>query len=170
MLSGGNKYVDVVVSVFGVIFAPDPIAAAAEVGRVVTARGRVIICAWLPEGTMFEFNRAAGEAVRDALGAPPPPQPFPWHDLDALSALLGPHGFTVELEERSLQFTNASPSAYLDGESREHPIAVASLAVLEKFGQADEVRRRLLAILEAGNENPARFQTTSRYVVATAAR
>jgi SAM-dependent methyltransferase len=161
---------DAVVSVFAVIFAPDPIAAAAEIARVVTARGRIIMSAWLPEGTMFEFTRTAGDAVRHALGAPPPPQPFAWHDLDALSAILSPHGFTVALEEHSLQFTNASPSAYLDGESREHPMAVASLAVLEKSGQADEVRRRLLAILEAGNEDPAHFRITSRYVVATAAR
>ena len=161
---------DVIVSVFAVIFAPDPVAAAAEMSRVVTADGRIVLSAWIPQGTMFEFASAAGEAVRQALGAPPPPQPFAWHDRDALSDLLAPHGFTVEVEEHSLSFTDTSPAAYLDGESRDHPMAVAGLAVLEGLGQAEVLRERLLQILIAGNEDPAGFRTTSRYVVATARR
>jgi SAM-dependent methyltransferase len=103
---------DVIVSVFAVIFASDPAAAAAEMSRVVTAEGRIILSAWIPQGTMFEFTSAAGEAVREALGAPPPPEPFAWHDHDALSALLAPHGFAVEVEEHSLSFTGTSPAAY----------------------------------------------------------
>jgi SAM-dependent methyltransferase len=166
----GDAGADVIVSVFAVIFAPDPVAAAAEMSRVVTADGRIILSAWIPHGTMFEFTSAASEAVRQALGAPPPPQPFAWHDLDALSVLLAPHGFTVEVEEHSVSFTDSSPAAYLDGESRDHPMAVAGLAVLEGLGQAEVVRDRLLQILVAGNEDPEGFRTTSRYVVATARR
>jgi SAM-dependent methyltransferase len=161
---------DVIVSVFAVIFAPDAVAAAAEMSRVVTADGRIVVSAWIPQGTMFEFTSAAGGAVREALGAPPPPQPFAWHDRDALSALLAPHGFSVEVEEHSLSFTDTSPAAYLDGESRDHPMAVAGLAVLEGLGQAEALRERLLQILIAGNEDPAGFRTTSRYIVAKARR
>jgi SAM-dependent methyltransferase len=161
---------DVIVSVFAAVFAPDPTAAASEMSRVVTADGRIILSAWIPQGTMFEFTSAAGEAVRLALGAPPPPQPFAWHDRDALSVLLAPHRFAVEVEEHRLSFTGTSPAAYVDGESRDHPMAVAGLAVLEGLGQADMLRERLLQILIAGNEDPAGFRTTSRYVVATAQR
>jgi hypothetical protein len=138
--------------------------------RVVTAGGRIVLSAWIPQGTMFEFTVAAGEAVREALGAPSPPAPFAWHDCGALAALLAPHDFTVDVEQHSLSFTDTSPAAYLDGESREHPMAVAGLAVLEGLGQAETLRGRLLQILEAGNEEPAGFQITSRYVVATAQR
>lgn len=166
----GDGDADVIVSVFGVIFAPDAVAAAAEMSRVVTAEGRIIVSAWIPQGTMFEFTAAAGEAVRQALGAPPPPQPFAWHDRDALSALLAPYGFAVDVEEHSLSFTDTSPAAYLDGESRDHPMAVAGLAVVERVGQAEVLRDRLLRILVAGNEDPGAFRTTSRYVVATARR
>jgi len=161
---------DVIVSVFAVIFASDPAAAAAEMSRVVTAEGRIILSAWIPQGTMFEFTSAAGEAVREALGAPPPPEPFAWHDRDALSALLAPHGFAFEVEEHSLSFTGTSPAAYLEGESRNHPMAVAGLAVLERLGQPEVLRDRLLQILVAGNEDPEGFRMTSRYVVATATR
>ena len=161
---------DVIVSVFAVIFAADPAAAAAEMSRVVTADGRIVLSAWIPQGTMFEFASAAGEAVRQALGAPPPPPPFAWHDRDALSVLLAPHGFKVEVEEHRLSFTGTSPAAYLDGESRDHPMAVAGLAVLEGLGRAEVLRERLLQVLVAGNEDPTGFRTTSQYVIATAQR
>ncbi len=157
-------------SVFAVNFAPDAAAAAAEMSRVVTAEGRIILSVWIPQGTMLEFASAAGEAVRQALGAPPPPPPFAWHDRNALSVLLAPHGFTAEVEEHSLSFTDTSPAAYLDGESRDHPMAAAGLAVLEGLGQAEVLSDRLLQILIAGNEHPAAFRTTSRYIVATARR
>lgn len=166
----GDASQDVILSVFAVIFAPDAVAAAAEMSRVLAPGGRIILSAWIPQGTMFEFTFAAGEAVRQALGAPSPPEPFAWHDRDALSALLAPHGFAVEVEQHSLSIADTSPAAYLDGESREHPMAVAGLAVLEGLGQAEALRGRLLQILDAGNEEPAGFQVTSRYVVVTARR
>lgn len=166
----GDASVDVVLSVFAVIFAPDAVVAAAEMSRVLKPRGRIILSVWVPQGTLSEFTSAAAEAVRQAVGAPPSPKPFAWHDRDALSALLAPYDFTVEVEQHSLSFVDTSPSAYLDGESREHPMAVAGLAVLERLGRAEALRVRLLQILEAGNEDPAGFQMTSRYVVATAQR
>ena len=161
---------DVILSVFAVIFAPDAVAAAAEMSRVVDG-GRPDH----PErvdtaGDDVRVHLASSEAFRQALGAPSPPQPFAWHDRDALSALLSPHGFTVEVEQHTLSITDTSPAAYLDAESRDHPMAVAGLAVLERLGQAEELRGRLLQILVAGNEDPAGFRTTSRYVVARARR
>ena len=166
----GDASMDVIVSVFGVIFAPDALAAGAEMSRVLTARGRIVLSAWLPQGTLFEFTSAATEAVRNALGAPPPPKPFAWHDRGALSALLAPHGFTVDVAQHSLSITDTSPAAYLDGESRKHPLAVAGFEILERLGQVESVRSRLLNILEAGNEDPAGFEITSPYVVAFARR
>ena len=171
LLPVGDASVDVILSVFGVIFAPDAVAAAADMSRVLNQRGRIILSAWVPRGTLFELTSAAAEAVRQAVGAPPPPNgPFAWHDHDALSELLAPHGFTIEVQQHSMSFTDTSPRAYLDRESREHPMAVAGLAVLERLGQAEALRARLLHILEAGNEDPAGFQITSPYVVATAKR
>ena len=62
--------VDVIVSVFAVIFAPDPGAAAAEVCRVLGPCGRIVLSAWLPAGTVFEMNSLAADTVRRAVGAP----------------------------------------------------------------------------------------------------
>ena len=160
---------DVVLSVFGVIFAPDPRAAAAEMARVSAPRGRIVLSAWIPSSAVHEAVRAAGEAVRDALGAPAEPPPFPWHERDALVELFAPHGFEVSLAEELLAFTAASPQAYLDQQA-DHPLAVAGQAVLGPRGESDALREWMLAIYEAGNEDRDAFRVTSRYVVASARR
>jgi ubiquinone/menaquinone biosynthesis C-methylase UbiE len=160
--------VDVVLSVFGVVFAPDAGAAAEEMARVLAPGGRIVMSAWLPGGALGEMNRLAAETVRLAVGAPPGPEPFPWHDLDALAALLGPFGLRVVGEERDLVFTASSVRAFLDQESENHPLAVAGRGVLEQMGTAEALRERLLVILEGGNEDPDGFRVTSHYIIATA--
>ncbi len=158
---------DVVLSVFGVVFAPDPHAAAAEMARVTAPGGRIVLSAWIPSGAIHEAVRAAEEAVRNALGAPAGPPPFPWHERTALVELFAPHGFEVTLDQERLAFTAPSPQAYVD-EQEHHPLAVAGQAVLGPRGESDAVRERMLAILAAANEDPNAFRVTSRYVVATA--
>src|SRR5712691_1693906 len=67
-LPAGDASVDVILSVFAVIFAPDPGAAAAEMSRVLVPGGRIVLSAWIPAGAMFELNSAAAQAVRQAVG------------------------------------------------------------------------------------------------------
>jgi SAM-dependent methyltransferase len=162
--------VEVILSVFAVIFAPDPNAAAAEMTRVLNPTGRIVLSAWLPTGVIYEMNSVAADTVMRALGAPPSPPGFAWHDRDALATLFGPHGFGVELEEHSLTFRASSVEDYLEEESRNHPTAVTGMAALEQLGQADALRERLALILTEGNEEQAAFTATSRYVVATLKR
>jgi SAM-dependent methyltransferase len=162
--------VDVILSVFAVIFAPDPAAAAVEMSRALAPTGRIVLSAWIPAGAMFEMTSLAAKTVRQAVGAPAPPEPFAWHDRDALSGLLGPHGFHVDIEHNSLAFTAPSAHEFLNNESRNHPLAVAGRSILERAGQAEALRARMLKILESGNEDRGHFQITSRYIVAVACR
>jgi ubiquinone/menaquinone biosynthesis C-methylase UbiE len=168
-LPAGDGEFDLVLSVFGVIFAPDPRAAAAEMARVTAPGGRIVLSAWIPGGAVSQAVRAAGEAVRVALGAPAPPPPFAWHDRTALAELFHEHGFEVSIDEESLAFTAPSPRDFLE-EQAEHPLAVAGEAVLGPRGESDALRARMLEIYEAGNEDPGAFRATSRYVIATARR
>lgn len=161
---------DLLLSVFGVIFAPDPGAAAAEMARITAAGGRIVFSAWIPEGAISETARIGREAVARALDAPKGPPPFAWHDLDALSALLDPYGFTVTAEERTHAFTAASARDWVEAEARDHPLCVAGAAVLEPHGEAQAVRNQTLEILEGANEDPEAFMVTSRYIIATARR
>ena len=165
--------VDVLLSVFGVVFAPDAVAAAAEMARVATPQGRIVLSAWLPEGAIRQVVRMAREMEAAALDAPSMPSPFAWHDRDALSGLLAPHGFSVEVDLHSHVFTAASVDDYLQGELVDHPLWVASRAMLEARGKSAvqaQIVARAREILTVGNEDPAGFAVTSSYVVATAQR
>ena len=165
-----DSSVDVILSVFALIFAPDPDAAAAEMSRVLAPGGRIVLSAWIPAGAMFEMTSTASDTVRQAVGAPPGPAPFAWEQRDALLNLLAPHGFSVEVKHHALAFTASSVREFLDDQARNHPMAVAGLSVLERLGQAAALRTRLLRILENGNEDAREFRVTSRYAVATAHR
>jgi SAM-dependent methyltransferase len=161
---------DLVLSVFGVIFAPDPSAAAAELARVTAPGGRIVFSAWIPEGAMSEAVRASREMVTRALGASPTGPPFAWHEPAALRDLLGPHGFDVDTEEHRIAFTGKSPREFVESEAANHPLAIAGRAVLEPRGELNVLEERMLAIYEAANEDPDGFRITSRYIVASARR
>ena len=158
---------DAVLSNFAAIFAPEPAAAIAEMVRVLAPEGRIVFSAWLPGGAIGQLNATAMDLVRNALGAPVPPAPFPWHDQAALTALFAAHGMTITIEQHEIVFTDASPAAYLEAERTSHPMAIAGFEVLERAGQTELARERLLRILEEGNEDARAFRSTSRYVVVT---
>lgn len=157
---------DRVLSSFGIIFAPDPAAAAAEVARVLRPGGSALLTSWLPGGGIGALAAACQGLVRQALGAPEAPHGLPWHEAHAVGELFSSYGMGVdELGRYELAFTASSVQAYLDQELDSHPMAVAGLQVLERAGRADAAREELKAVLEAHNEDAPRFRATSRYVV-----
>jgi SAM-dependent methyltransferase len=97
---------DVVLSVFGVIFAPDAQRAFAEIVRVLAPGGRALICAWVPDGTISAmvgtFTRAAAAVTGQA------PERFAWHDPAAVGDLAARHGATVSVADGEVAFTAAS--------------------------------------------------------------
>jgi SAM-dependent methyltransferase len=169
----GSGSVDVLLSVFGVIFAPDPVAAAAEMARVTAPNGRIVLSAWLPAGAVTQVVRMARETTMAALDAPSTRPSFAWQDHDALSGLLAPHGFSVDIEQHAHVVTAPSIDDYLRTELVDHPLSTASRAMLEargKSGVQDEIVDRAREILTAANEKPDGFAVTSSYVVACAQR
>lgn len=159
--------IDVALSVFAVIFAPDPAAAAAEISRVLAPTGRFVMTAWTPRGAMAEMNQVSDRLVREALGAPERPPGFAWFQQQAVADLFAPHGFTVRTTEHSLPFTASSPEVlYNAGE--ENPIAVTSRQALEAAGRADEldrIRTESIAVLRRHNEDPDACRVTSYFAL-----
>lgn len=77
---------DVVVSVFGVMFAPDQEKAARELLRVCRPGGKIALASWMPSEFGFDFFGA------HARHAPPPegsPSPLRWGTPEGLEMLLG---------------------------------------------------------------------------------
>jgi ubiquinone/menaquinone biosynthesis C-methylase UbiE len=158
--------VDCVVSNFGIIFASDPKAAAAEVARVLTTEGRMVFTAWLPGGAAGALSAMAQDLVREALGAGSSPPGFAWHDTTAVAKLFASHAMQVDrLARRALTFTASSPEVYLDTELSNHPMAIAALKVLRDRGVDKVGRDRLLQVVKEENEDSGKFRSTAQYVV-----
>ena len=85
---------DVVVSVFGCMFAPRHRVASDELARALRSGGRLCVCAWTPEGSLGEFFRTLGAHL------PPPPDfaqsPLLWGTEDHVRGLFA--GTAIELE------------------------------------------------------------------------
>jgi SAM-dependent methyltransferase len=160
---------DAVVSVFGVIFAPDAAAAAEEMARITSPGGRIVFSAWMPGGPLADIGRLRGQALA-AAGAPAGPAPFAWHDRPALTELFAPLGFSIDIEERRLAFSGACAEDFLDGELGANPAWVAALTALQPGDAVHALRNRALEILAAANEDAAGFRVTSGYTVAIARR
>jgi hypothetical protein len=161
---------DVVLSVFGVIFAPDASAAAGEMVRVTSQPGgsRSVRGCRKTRSTMRSVLRKR-QSVRRL--APPRARRRSHGTTRTRCATCSPHmASKVTIEEQSLAFAAKSPRDYVNTESANHPLAVAGRAVLEPRGEAEALRGRMLSIYEAANEVPDGFRVTSRYVVATARR
>jgi SAM-dependent methyltransferase len=167
-ISGGEA--DVVVSVFGVIFAEDPAAAAAEIARVIKSSGRVVLAAWIPGGAISEAVRFTRDTMSEITRQPPPSPPFPWHERESVASLFEPHGFTTTMTQHSLAFSAPSVDEFMRIEGENHPIAIAARPALESAGRADEVREAMRRIYLEGNEDPEAFRLTSSYAIAELTR
>lgn len=152
---------DLVLSVFGLIFAADPGRAMHEVSRVLRPGGRAFVTAWIPAGPIDALVSNFARALAAVTG--PGAERFPWHEHAAVREMAARHGLTATFHDATLPIVAASPEAYLEANERDHPFSVSGRAVLERAGTAAEVHERALAILHAANENPAAFRVTSPY-------
>jgi SAM-dependent methyltransferase len=155
---------DVVISVFGLIFAPDPARALAEVARVAAPGARVLLSAWIPAGPINDMLAALGRVVVRVTQAPPP-QRFPWSDPTAVEAAAGAAGLSLYATTRAeLAIRDASPEAYVT-HGQEHPMALAVRPLLEQAAVDAEARGAMIAVVREANEDPGGFLVHSPYVV-----
>jgi SAM-dependent methyltransferase len=90
-----DNHFDAVISTFGVMFARNPEAVAAELARVVRPGGRVSLANWAVGGSvhdMFKLIRSYKPAEEN-----PAPSPFEWGKTARVLELLGDH-FELEFE------------------------------------------------------------------------
>ncbi|MFB3852232.1 MAG: class I SAM-dependent methyltransferase [Vicinamibacterales bacterium] len=102
---------DVVLSTFGVMFAPNQERAAGEMARVVKPGGRIGLANWTPEGFIGQFLRVVGSFV------PPPPgvrPPALWGTDKRLRELFGDRVSHIRMERKDYAFRYSSPEHFVD--------------------------------------------------------
>lgn len=160
----GDRAVDVVVSIFGVIFAADPVRALGEVARVLRPSGRAYVTAWVPAGPIDAMLGAHARVLRRITGAPPPDR-VAWSDPGAVGRFAAAAGLTLRATAPAeLAIRAASPEAYVAA-GVEHPMAIAARPALAGAGAEEEARAAMLAVLGDANEEPTGFLVHSPYVV-----
>jgi ubiquinone/menaquinone biosynthesis C-methylase UbiE len=136
---------DVVLSTFGVIFAPRHRVAAAELARVVRRGGRFCFTAWTPEGLQGAFFRTMGEFA-------PPPPPFvepmlDWGTERHVSEIFEGTGVTLEFDRESVPLADfGTADEDIEWSSRNFGPAMMLRAYLEQQGRWEEAADAIKAL------------------------
>lgn len=102
---------DVVLSTFGVMFAPDQRRAADELVRVCRPGGRIGLASWTPEGLVGQLMQTLSRY------APPPPgvaSPLLWGEEGPLRELLGDRVSSLATTRRELAYRYHSTDHFLE--------------------------------------------------------
>ena len=155
---------DLVVTIFGAMFAPKPFDVAKEMVRVTRSGGRIVMGNWIPNDPTL----VAQLLKISAAYTPPPPEgfisPMTWGvDANVIERFAGA-GISqdrVTCERDTFTFNFAGPPAELVGlfQSYYGPTMNAFDAAT-KDGRADDLRRELEALFERQNTSPREDATS----------
>lgn len=142
----GDESFDVVLSTFGVMFAPDQERSAAEVQRVCRAGGRVGLANWTPSGFIGQMFKVVG-------GFAPPPagigSPLAWGTQDRLAELFA-DSRSVDVQVKQFVFRYRSPEHWLGTFRSYYGPTLKAFAALDASSAAS-LERELLDLARAHN-------------------
>lgn len=145
----GEGAFDVVLSTYGVMFAPDQERSASEMLRVVRPGGRIGLANWTPEGFIGQLFKVVGAFV------PPPAglrSPAAWGSEPRLVELFGPHASDIKAERKHYMFRFASAEHFIDFFRAYYGPTHKAFAALDDARQK-EFHAALLELLHRWNRN-----------------
>jgi len=139
---------DVVVSIFGVMFAPDQERAAAEMVRVCKPGGKIGLANWTPDGFIGQLFKTIGKHV------PPPGAKSPalWGTRARIAELFEPHATSVDSSQRSFVFRYRTPAHWLEVFKTYYGPVLKTFAALEPAAQA-ALQHDLMALIDRFNRS-----------------
>jgi len=155
---------DLVISIFGAMFAPKPFEVAKEMVRVTRLGGRIVMGNWIPNDPTF----VAQILKISAAYTPPPPEgfisPMTWGieaNVIERFASAGVPRVNVSFVRDTYRFNfPGMPSAFVDAFRRYYGPTINAFEAAEKNGRADDLRSELDALFERQNTS-LRKDTTS---------
>jgi len=135
---------DVVLSVFGAMFAPDQARTASELLRVCRPGGLIGLAAWTPEGFLGDWFRATA-----AHAAPPAglASPLRWGTEDGIAELLGDEVVSIHTERRAYVWRFPDAAAMVDLFRTWYGPTLKAFSTVGRDGEA-ALERDLLAVIE----------------------
>jgi SAM-dependent methyltransferase len=150
-----DKSFDLVVSIFGAMFAPRPMDVASALVRVTKPDGGIVMGNWIPgDPTLVAQILRISSAY-----SPPPPEgfvsPMLWGVEQNIHERFGAAGIPAErisCVRDSYTFNYpGSPSAFVDEFRRYYGPTMNAFAAAEQNGRADELERELVALFTEKN-------------------
>ena len=102
---------DVVLSTFGVMFAPDQARAAKELVRVCKPGGQIALASWTAEGFIGDLLRTVSRYVPPAKVAP---SPMHWGSEHGIAALFGDTAIVQRAQRKMFMFRYRSAAHFVD--------------------------------------------------------
>ncbi len=124
---------DVVVSTFGVMFAPDQERAAAEMLRVCKRGGKIGLANWTPEGFIGQMFKVVGKHVAPPVGVKPPPL---WGSPSRLAELFDSEKASLGWSKRAFNFRYGSPAHWVEVFRTWYGPVLKAFGALNEVGQA----------------------------------
>jgi SAM-dependent methyltransferase len=159
-----DKTFDLVVSIFGAMFAPKPFDVAKEMVRVTRPSGRIVMGNWIPNDPTL----VAQILKISAAYSPPPPEgfisPMTWGiEVNVIErfASAGVPRDNVSFVKDTYKFNFPSPpSELVDAFRRYYGPTMNAFEAADKAGRADELRRELEALFESQNTSQRKDVTS----------
>lgn len=158
---------DVVVSVMGLIFAPDHQAAAGELARVCRPGGRIAMTAWTGRGWSVAWRQAIADLPLPVAG----PQPDEWGDPEEATRRLAAAGLDATVVERPFTWSYPTPEAAFETFASAAGPFVAFMEGMRAAGMEEVATARLLgAIRESNQATDGTCRLSAPYLLVTATR
>ena len=155
---------DLVISIFGAMFAPKPFEVAKEMVRVTRPGGRIVMGNWIPNDPTF----VAQILKISSSYTPPPPEgfvsPMTWGIESNVIERFGAAGVSPEkisFARDTFTFNfPGTPSAYVDEFRKYYGPTMNAFEAAEKGSRAAELQRELEDLFTSQNESGTKDRTS----------
>ncbi len=160
-----DRTFDLVVSMFGAMFAPKPFDVAREMVRVTRPGGRIVMGNWIPDDPTF----VAQILKISASYSPPPPEgfisPVTWGREDNVAERFERAGIpkaAISFARDTYTFSlPGTPAALLEAFRKYYGPTMNAFEAAEKNGRANDLQKELEFLFNSQNKSPHKDATST---------